>query len=84
MKQKVLRYWGLMGILCLIFVFNFPIFQGFMPAPLDAMIGLYHPFRDLYAVDYPNGIPFKNYLITDPFRQLIVWKDLSIDRKSVV
>jgi len=55
------------------------IFKGLIPAPADTIIGLYHPFRDLYANDYPNGIPFKNFLITDPVRQIYPWKNLSID-----
>ena len=54
-----------------------------MPIPADTIIGLYHPFRDLYAKNYPNGIPFKNFLITDPVRQQYPWKELviSIEKK---
>ena len=53
--------------------------KGLLPIPSDTIIGLYHPFRDLYAKDYPRGIPFKNFLITDPVRQQYVWKNLSIE-----
>lgn len=56
--------------------FYYPIVLGVVVAPLDALIGLYHPFRDLYASTNPNGIPYKNMLITDPVRQIIPWKDL--------
>ncbi len=49
-----------------------------LPIPSDTIIGLYHPFRDLYAKDYPNGIPYKNSLITDPVRQQYPWKALAI------
>ncbi|MEX2007766.1 MAG: YfhO family protein [Candidatus Levyibacteriota bacterium] len=52
------------------------IARGLLPIPSDTIIGLYHPFRDLYAKDYPRGIPFKNSLITDPVRQLYPWKQL--------
>lgn len=80
MKSKEFKHWGLYVIFFVIFVFNFRVLLGgFTPSPLDGMIGLYHPFRDLYSPEYPNGIPFKNFLLTDPFRQLIVWKNLSID-----
>lgn len=54
-------------------------FKGLLPIPADTIVGLYHPFRDLYTADYPNGIPYKNFLITDPVRQQYPWKKLSID-----
>lgn len=70
-------------IIILIFsllTFFSPFFlRGLLPIPADTIIGLYHPFRDLYAKDYPNGIPFKNFLITDPVRQLYPWKSLAIE-----
>jgi len=52
--------------------------KGLLPIPGDTIVGLYHPFRDLYAKDYPRGIPFKNFLITDPVRQQYPWKQLVI------
>jgi hypothetical protein len=59
--------------------FFYPLFlNGKLPIPSDTIIGLYHPFRDLYAQDYPNGIPYKNNLITDPVRQQYPWKSLAI------
>src|SRR3989344_3358868 len=60
-----------------IFFWQF-FFKGLLPVPADTIVGLYHPFRDLYAKDYPNGIPFKNSLITDPVRQQYPWRDLAI------
>ena len=53
-------------------------FKGLLPIPSDTIIGLYHPFRDLYAKNYPNGIPFKNFLITDPVRQQYPWRELAV------
>ena len=47
---------------------------GKLPVPSDSLVGLYHPYRDALAVQYPNGIPFKNFLITDPVRQQIPWR----------
>src|SRR3989344_552848 len=52
--------------------------KGLIPIPADTIIGLYHPFRDLYAKNYPNGIPFKNFLITDSVRQQYPWRELVI------
>ncbi len=67
----------LIGLLAAIFFWQF-IVRGLLPIPSDTIIGLYHPFRDLYAKDYPRGIPFKNFLITDPVRQQYPWKELAI------
>src|SRR3989344_5465144 len=66
-----------LGLLTIIFFWQF-IFRGLLPIPSDTIVGLYHPFRDLYAKDYPNGIPFKNFLITDPVRQQYPWRELAI------
>ncbi len=63
--------------LAVIFFWQFFI-KGLLPIPADTIIGLYHPFRDLYAKDYPNGIPFENFLITDPVRQQYPWRELAI------
>lgn len=46
--------------------------------PADTIIGLYHPYRDFYAKEYPRGLPFKNFLITDPIRQTYIWKEYAI------
>lgn len=53
-------------------------FNGLIPLPADTIIGMYHPWRDLYAKEYPNGIPVNNPLITDPVRQQFVWKKLVV------
>ena len=60
-----------------IFFWQF-LLRGLLPIPADTIIGLYHPYRDSYAKNYPNGIPFKNFLITDPVRQQYPWRNLSI------
>ncbi|MDP2649866.1 MAG: YfhO family protein [bacterium] len=65
------------GLLVIAFFWQFFI-KGLLPIPSDTIIGLYHPFRDLYAKDYPNGIPFKNFLITDPVRQQYPWRELAV------
>ncbi len=50
-----------------------------LPVPSDTLVGLYHPWRDLYAATYPRGVPFKNFLITDPIRQQIPWRKIVTD-----
>jgi hypothetical protein len=62
-------------------VFYYPvILQGKVPIPADTLVGLYHPFRDLYRDTNPRGIPFKNFLITDPVRQQIPWRKIVMDQ----
>lgn len=53
--------------------------KGWLPFPSDALVGMYHPWRDSYSTVYPNGIPFNNPLITDPVRQSLIWKKLVAD-----
>lgn len=50
-----------------------------IPVPSDTLVGLYHPWRDTYTASYPRGIPFKNFLITDPIRQQIPWRKVVVD-----
>ncbi len=40
------------------------IFEGRLPIPADNIVGLYYPWRDAFLDKYPNGMPFKNSLIT--------------------
>jgi len=71
-------------LICFAVVIFFKAFllNGLLPIPSDTIVGLYHPFRDFYAKDYPNGIPFKNFLITDPVRQQYVWKNLVLESEK--
>lgn len=75
--MKNLLPFGFIFLFFTIFFWQF-LFKGLLPIPSDTIIGLYHPFRDLYSKDYPRGIPFKNFLVTDPVRQQYPWKNLSI------
>lgn len=46
-----------------------------IPFPADALVGLYHPFRDISLEGYsPATFPTKNPLITDPVLQAYPWK----------
>jgi hypothetical protein len=75
--RKYLSYFLIFAVV-LIFFWKF-FLSGLLPIPVDTIVGLYHPFRDSYAKEYPRGIPFKNFLITDPVRQQIPWKHLAIE-----
>jgi len=75
--QNVLPIAFFVGVI--VFFFSPVIFRGKLPVPTDTLVGLYHPWRDLYADQYPRGIPFKNFLITDPIRQQIPWRKMGID-----
>lgn len=61
---------------CFLFL---PLMQDRLPLPSDTIVGLYHPYRDLYASYFPRGIPFKNFLITDPVRQQYPWRILAME-----
>ncbi|HEX8965104.1 MAG TPA: YfhO family protein [Patescibacteria group bacterium] len=64
----------------IIFYFFKPfIVDGLLPIPSDNLIGLYHPYRDLYAKENPRGIAYKNFLISDPIEQQYPWRYLSIN-----
>ncbi|MCL4359722.1 YfhO family protein [Patescibacteria group bacterium] len=77
-----MRYDAVM--LCIMFAvavgFFLPgILRGRIPVPTDTLIGLYYPWRDLYAATNPRGVPYKNFLITDPVRQQIPWRKIAVD-----
>ena len=65
-------------LVVLVFFWKF-FFQGLLPIPADTIVGMYHPWRDFLVQKYPNGIPFKNFLITDPVRQQYPWRQLAIN-----
>src|SRR5579885_640901 len=71
-------------IITVCFFFSPVLLQGKLPIPSDTIVGLYHPFRDLYAGHYPNGIPYKNSLITDPVRQQYPWRFLTISLEKSI
>lgn len=62
----------------LIFFYRFIIF-GKIPIPSDTIIGMYHPWRDVVWDGFLSGVPFKNFLITDPVRQQFPWRFLAIE-----
>lgn len=74
--KKILPIFIIIAVVC-VFFYQF-LLHGLLPIPSDTLIGLYHPFRDLYAQQFPRGISFKNFLITDPIRQQYPWRQLAI------
>jgi len=56
------------------------IFLGKIPIPADTIVGMYHPWRDVVWNNYSTGVPFKNFLITDPVRQQYVWRLLAVEQ----
>jgi len=79
-KMKKINFLPIVLFFIIVFIFFRPFFlNGKLPIPSDTIVGLYHPFRDLYLKDYPNGIPFKNFLITDPVRQQFPWRELALE-----
>ena len=80
MVKKIKKYLALLILIFPILIFYIPfLLYSRLPIPSDALVGLYHPYRDFYSQNYPNGIPFKNFLITDPVRQTYIWKELVVD-----
>lgn len=69
----------IIAIFVAVFVFFYPFFlKNSLPIPADTIAGLYYPFRDLYSATNPNGLPYKNFLVTDPVRQQYPWKNMAI------
>ena len=79
---KIIKHYFFIIFLFIVSGFFLLKLQIGLPIPSDTIVGLYHPFRDIYSKDYPRGIPFKNFLITDPVRQIYPWKELSVDLLS--
>lgn len=74
------KYFFVIIFICTLLFFYQQVFlQWKIPISADTIVGLYHPFRDLHAKDYPNGIPYKNFLITDPVRQQYPWRYLGVN-----
>lgn len=72
--------WPLVFVLFVIGIFGKFIFLHKLPFPADALVGLYHPWRDAQSATYPNGLPFKNPLILDPFEQQFPYRYLAINQ----
>ncbi len=74
--KKFLPFFLILALV-LVFFWQF-LLKGLLPIPADTIVGLYYPFRELYQKTNPNGVPYKNFLITDPVRQTYPWRNLSV------
>ena len=81
MKKYLYDFLGIAVIICVVLVFFYKtIIYGLLPVPSDTLVGLYHPYRDAYLEDgFTRGVPFKNFLITDPIRQQIPWRKQAVE-----
>lgn len=69
-----------LGVVFVLFFFNKVFLSGLLPIPTDNIVGVYHPYRDFYAENYPRGIPFQNVQVSDPVRQQYLWRELAIEQ----
>lgn len=77
----MIRFWPWLVLFLPIIIFFYPVWgKGLNPIPADTLTGLYHPYRDTVADQYPNGTPYKNFLITDAVRQQYVYRQFSIEQ----
>jgi len=59
------------------------LIKNYISLPADTIIGMYHPWRDVVWDGFNNGVPFKNFLITDPVRQQYPWRELVIQSLKI-
>jgi len=78
--KKIIPF-AIIALIPFIFFWQFFI-KGLLPIPADTIIGLYYPFRDAYFKTNPNGLPYKNFLVTDPVRQLYPWRQITIEAEK--
>jgi hypothetical protein len=83
MKELMHYFREIKSVLFLVLVvgmfFSPFVWHGKIPIPADTLLGMYHPWRDVTWGTYVSGVPYKNFLITDPIRQQYVWRLLSVD-----
>ncbi|MGE5042381.1 MAG: YfhO family protein [Candidatus Levyibacteriota bacterium] len=81
--KKYFKFFPFVVIILAACVFFYPfLLKAKLPIPSDTIVGLYYPFRDVYSETNPNGLPYKNFLITDPVRQQYPWKQLAVSNVS--
>lgn len=78
-KLFFIIFWSILTV-----IFFSPVLKGKIPAPLDTIVGLYHPWREVVWDKFTSGVPFKNFLITDPVRQQIPYKYLTVEKLKEV
>ncbi len=79
MYKLIRRHFSVILILVtIIFVYREVVFKGFIPLPVDTLVGAYHPWLD-YKWGFITGVPVKNALLSDAFSHFYVLKNLSFD-----
>ncbi len=79
-RKRIIAGWPLIAIFLVVVVFFWKfVFRGLLPIPADTIVGMYHPWRDVVWDGLTAGVPFKNFLITDPVRQQFPWRQLIIN-----
>ncbi len=76
MRKDILSF---LFIVLYVAVLFYPVALGRIPFPADSLLGLYHPWRDVVWDGYTAGVPYRNFLTTDPMRQTYPWRELSIE-----
>src|SRR3989344_3047199 len=64
-----------------VFLYFLPnLLRGKIPIGGDALLGLYHPWRDVSYAGFNAGkFPVKNPLITDPILQTYPWRKITLE-----
>src|SRR3990167_4328543 len=65
-------------VLLINIIFFRGLFVGLVPIPLDALVGVYHPWADQFW-GFVAGVPYKNISLTDVFSQLFPWRGVVMD-----
>lgn len=83
--SKILRssFPAILIVLSILAFFSPVIFFHKLPLPADTIPALHHPIKDALYNTYPNGPPFKNFLITDSIRQQFPWRQFSINQLKI-
>ena len=81
MKKLFSRNLFLLVAPLVVFLFFLPnLLRGKIPIGGDALLGLYHPWRDVSYQGFNEGkFPVKNPLITDPVLQTYPWRKIVLE-----
>lgn len=74
MKQIIVKYWPILTIFFIWFIFAFPyIFRGLVPLPSRYLVDFFAPWSGFY------GMPVKNNAMPDVITQLYPWKKVVVE-----
>jgi hypothetical protein len=79
LKNNLSSIWPLLLIWLMVILFFWQfLLKNWLPIPADTIVGMYYPWRDQIYNGFTAGVPFKNFLITDPVRQQYPWRQLAM------